>query len=70
MRGLGSVTTTMDSAMSSDVQLAQSVCRSGGSSEDGVQQQGGEEERKRLARSMCCPFIRAFAHAPYRLFVP
>jgi len=56
--------------MSSDVQLAQSLCRCGGSGEDGVWQQGGEEERKRAQRSRCCPFIGTFSHAPYVQFVP
>jgi len=60
--------------MSSDVRSAQSLCRHGGSSEDEVQQQGGEEESKRAQRSMCCPFIGAFAHAQsvsvYLQFVP
>jgi len=61
--GGGSVTTTMDSMMSSDIRLAQSLCRRGGPGEDGVQQRGGEDESKREARNMCCPFIGAFAHA-------
>ena len=49
----GSVTPTTDSAMSSDVhdvQSAQSLCRRRSSGEDGVQQQGSEEERKREER--------------------
>jgi len=66
----GSVTTTTDPAMSSDVQLAQSPCRGGGPSKDKVRQQGGEEERKRTQRTMYHPFIGAFAHAPYVQFVP
>jgi len=74
MQGGESVTTTTDSTMSSDVQLAQSLCRHGGPIEDEVRHQGGEEESKRAPRSMCCPFIGAFAHAQsmstYVQFVP
>ena len=65
-----SVATSMVSAKSSDVRLAQSPWRSGGSDKGGIQQQGREEERKRAQRSMCCPFIGAFAHVPYVQFVP
>jgi len=63
--GMGSVTTTTDSTKSSDVWLAQSLCRRGDPGEGGAQQEGSEEEskRKRALRSMCCPFIGAFAHA-------
>jgi len=61
--GRVSVTTTRDSAMPSNVRSAQTLCRRGGSSEDGVRQQGGKEESKRAQRSKCCPFIGAFAHA-------
>jgi len=46
-RGRTSVTTTMDSTMSSDVQSAQSLCRHGGPSKGGAQQRGSEEESKR-----------------------
>jgi len=66
----GSVITTMDSAMSSDVRSAQSLCRREGSEEDGVWHQGGKEERKRAQRSMCCTFIGAFAHVLYVQLVP
>jgi len=45
--GMGSVTTTTDSTMSSDVWSAQSLCRRGGPGEGGAQQRGGEEESKR-----------------------
>ena len=61
--GRGSVTTTTDSTMSSDVWSAQSLCRRGSPGEGRAQQQGREEESKRAARRMCCPFIGAFAHA-------
>jgi len=61
--GWESVTTTTDSTMSSDVRSAQSLCRHGGPSEGGAQQRGGEQQSKRVARSMCCPFIGTFAHA-------
>jgi len=56
--------------MSSDVRSAQSLCRRGGSGENEGRQQGGEEESKRAQRNTCCPFIGAFAHAPYVQFVP
>ena len=61
--GVGLITTTTDSTMSNDVQSAQSLCRRGGSGEDGVQQEGGEGESKRTQSIMCCPFIGAFAHS-------
>jgi len=60
--------------MSSDVRSAQSLCRRGGPGEDEVEQQDGQEESKRALRSMCCPFIGAFAYAQgmsaYVQFVP
>jgi len=62
-RGGGSVTTTTDSTMSSDVRSAQSLCRHGGPGKGGAQHPGGEEKSKRAARSICCPFIGALAHA-------
>jgi len=74
--GMGSVTTTTDSMMSSDVPSVRSLYRHGGPGEGGTQQQGDEEgsKRERAARSMCCLFIGAFAHAQsmsaYVQFVP
>ena len=69
-----SVTTTTDSTMSSDVRSAQSLCRCGGPGKGGAQQRRSEEESKRAARSMCCSFIGAFAHAQsmsaYLQFLP
>jgi len=63
-----------DSTMSSDVRSAQSLCRRGGPGVGGAQQRGGEEESKRAARSMFCPFIGAFAHvqstSAYVQFLP
>jgi len=51
-----------------------SLCRHGGSGEDEVGQQGNKEESKRAPRSMCCPFLGAFAHvqsmSTYVQFVP
>jgi len=42
--------------------------------ESRAQQSGGEKERKRVARTTCCPFIGAFAHAQsmsaYMQFLP
>jgi len=76
VRGEGSVTTTTDSMMSSNVQSVQSPCKCGGPREGGAQQQASDEEskRKRAPRSMCCPFIGACEHAQsmsaYVQFVP
>jgi len=54
----GSVTTTTDSIMSSDVLSVQSLCRRGGPGEGGVQQRGGEEESKREREEHVLPFYR------------
>jgi len=54
--GRGSVTTTTDSTMSSDIWAAQSLCRRGGPGEDRAQQRGGEEERKR-EREACAALL-------------
>jgi len=58
--GKGSVTTTTNSTMSSDVQSAQSLCRRGAPVrvEHGSEKER-ERERARAPRSMCCPFIGA-----------
>jgi len=55
----GSVTTTTDLTMSSDVWSAQSLCRRGGRGEGRAQQQGGEEEskRKRGFRGACAALL-------------
>ena len=45
--GMGSVTTTTDSMMSSDVPSVRSLYRHGGPGEGGTQQQGDEEGSKR-----------------------
>jgi len=70
----GSVTTTTDSTMSSNVPSVQSLCRHEDPGEGGAQQRGGEDKIKRPARSMCCPFIGVFVHAQimsaYMQFVP
>jgi len=57
--GGGSVTTTTDLTMSSDVRLAQSLCKHGGPSKGGGQEQGGEEEskRKRGLRGACAALL-------------
>jgi len=65
-----SITTITDLTMSSNVRLAQSLCRRGDSGEDEVRQQGGKEESKMAQRSMWCSFIGAFARVPYVQFVP
>jgi len=73
-RGGESITITTDSMTSSNVWLAQSLCRRGGPGKDKVQQQDGEDESKRAPRNMGCPFMGAFAHAQsmsaYMQFVP
>jgi len=43
---MGSLTTTTDSMMSSDVWSAQSLCRRGGPREGGARRRGGEQERE------------------------